>query len=149
MKEAAKPDVNWLAKAKEIKEIAASKVSQSGSYEKLPSLKLKLLNGSPEDPEIIVVKAINSPHPSATPEQTKVFEAEVIFSECKQITLGKYNVWFSYKVFIDEMDKYIADYGTNGNIDGQTFVIASVGESVPKKKGNRPAKLFRVFPPPQ
>ncbi len=149
MKEQAKPSSDWLSKAKELKELAASKAPQSsGTYEKLPSLKLKLLNGSPEEPEILVVKALNSPHPSQTPEQTLVFEAEILYSESKQIPLGKYNIWYGYTVFNAEMDGYVKDYGQNGSIDGQTFVIASIGESTPKRKGARPAKLFRIFPPP-
>ncbi len=172
MKAEAKPTSDWLSKAKEIKEIAASKApaqQENGTYEKLPSIPLKFMQGSPEEPEILVVKMLQSFHPANTAEKTPVAEIEVLYSECKRIANGKYNMWFGYKVLNDEMQAYMKQFGqgaettvnaiindrgetadyTLRNIDGQTFVIAMLGEATPKKGSkNRPAKLFRVFPPP-
>ena len=150
MKDAAKPSDDWLSKVSQLKEIAASKaLTAGGAYEKLPALRLKLLDGCPDDADLLVVKALSDPHESATEDRTKVFDVDVVFSTNKQISTGKYSCWYSYKVFIDEMERYIQQYAVDGSIVGQTFVIANVGESTPKKKGNRPAKLFRIYPAPQ
>src|SRR3990170_2698417 len=73
---------DWLSKAKEIKDIATSKMSFGGSYEKLPAAKLIAMQGSPEEPQILVVKAIGERHEVNTDHgPTTVFEVDVLFSE--------------------------------------------------------------------
>lgn len=141
---------DWLSKAQDIKDYA-SKIAiptTTTVYEKLPSIKMSILGGSAEKPDILIVKALNEPHESNTPEQTKVFEVEVLYSEHEEIPLGKYNLWYGYTIFNDEMDTYIVQEGTDGKITGNTFVIASCGKTTPKNPRNKPAKILRVFPPP-
>jgi len=147
----AKVDNEWLSKAQNIKDYASKIAIPAANivFEKHPSIKMSTLEGTAENPDILVVKAISEPHESNTPDKTKVFEVELLFSEHDELPPGKYNVWYGYTIFNDEMDTYIAQEGNNGKITGNTFVIASCGKTIPKNPRNKPAKILRVFPAPQ
>ena len=171
MKEVAAKSIttDWLKNTREVATSKSTQAAQPIEYEKLPSIPLKYMQGTLEEPEILVVKQIQSFHPANKPEKTPVGEIEVIYSDCKRITQGKYNMWFGYKILNDELQAFMKDNGegpeekveaiindkgdtevfTLRNIDGQTYVIAMCGETTPKKGSkNRPAKIFRVFLPP-
>lgn len=146
---------DWLSnpkKLQELKDYAVSKMQTTEQFEKLPGLPIQKMQGSPENPQLIVCKALGNRRvvtiDRGTPDETTkcVTDVEVVVSECNDIPLGKYAFWESHKIVCDEMDAYFKQYAVNDSIESQVFGIVYLGELKPKKRGNRPAKLFRVVP---
>lgn len=150
LKEKAKAslDQNWLAKDKDLKEIAieARQPAQT-TYEKHDALKLSGLTGSEEDPAVIVVKCINERHEARTDRgPVMVSDVEVLFSSDASVKTGKYSLWENYTVLKSEMEDYTQRHGVNGAIFDKQFMIAYYGQRVSKIKGHKPAYIFRVIP---
>jgi hypothetical protein len=157
-----KPNADWLKQAKELKEMAVTYRQQQAQkvFEKLPRLDLRGLGGSEEDPVAIKVKAIDTPHSVQTDKMERamdVFNAEVLLVSEEGIKIndktdetivkgGRYSLWENTVVIKNEMDAYIKEFGENGSIEEQEFIIASYGRVPSKKKGRKPTYVFRVFP---
>ena len=157
-----KPKANWLKQAKELKEMAVTYRKQQAqkTFEKLPRLDVRGLGGNEEDPVAIKVKAINTPHSVKTDRMERamdVFDLEVLLVSEEGLKIndkssetivkgGRYSLWENTTVIKKEMDAYLKEFGQNGSIEEQEFIIASYGRVPSKQKGRKDIYLYRVFP---
>lgn len=149
VKEKARNAINpdWLAKAKNLKDIALEARKPQAQYEKHESLKLNKLSGSEEDPAVLIVKCIGDRHEANTERgPVMVSDVEVVFSSDPTVKAGKYSVWENLTVLHSEMDDYAKRYGDNGSIMDKQFMIAYYGQKATKTKGHKPTYIFRVIP---
>ena len=142
---------NWIAKAKDIQEIAIAKRTEETQikYEKLERLDLRKVEGSEEEPATFLVKCITERHSVKTDRMARpmsCFDVEVLQSTVASVKPSKFTIWENTTVLASEMEHYAQTYGDKGNIVGKTFIIAYYGTTESKKYKGKQVYLFRVIP---
>jgi hypothetical protein len=142
---------NWIAKAKDIQEIAIAKRTEETQrkYEKLERLDLRKVEGSEEEPATFLVKCITERHSVKTDRMARpmnCFDVEVLQSTVASVKPAKYCVWENTTVLASEMEAYAQKYGDKGSILGKTFILAFYGTVESKKYKGKQVYLFRVIP---
>jgi len=140
-KEAIDPD--WLQTVKELKEIAIK--MRGAAFERLPWLDLRELEGSEEDPAVLLITALGEPRSFQTEKMRRplhVVDAEVELSSDPKIETGKYSIMLNTSVLKSEFERVKQEMGS---ITGEKFIIAYYGR-VKTKSSPQPVYIFRVIP---
>lgn len=143
-KEAGKTNTKaWLSNITELKDVARER---RGSFEKLPRLDCRELDGSEEDPEILKVKFLSDPKSIKTEKMQRamdVLNVEVLLSSKKDIQPDKYSIWLNTTVLRNEVHRF-KDDTENKSLIGKNALIASYGKQ--KNKKGQDVYIFRVIP---